>query len=128
MVKILLLTLFIFNCSSVFPAPDTPSLKEFSEKMNSSLPEVFDHATKLMTTTVDNNNFNYHFVLNATKDEFKFAFPKVKTQILKTICSRSQERSILKNYKANIVYRYETLKGETLGQFMVKPEHCMSKR
>lgn len=101
-----------------------PSLKDISVLENKSLPQIYDHATKLNTTTVENNNFYYHFLVGATQKEFDFALPKVKAQILKTICSRKTERTILKEHKANIVYRYESDKGISLGEFMVKPDFC----
>jgi hypothetical protein len=101
-----------------------PSLKDISTEENKSLPQIYDHATKLNTTSVENNNFYYHFLVGATQMEFDLALPKVKAQILKTICSRKIERSILKEHKANIIYRYESDKGLSLGEFMVKPEHC----
>jgi uncharacterized membrane protein YkoI len=99
-------------------------LRDVSQELNKTLPEVYDHATKLMKTTVENNNLFYHFILNANQAEYDFALPKVRNQILSTICSKARERTILKNYKANIVYRYEDVKGLSLGEFMVKPEHC----
>lgn len=101
-----------------------PSLKDISTEVNKSLPAVYDHATKLTTTTVENNNLYYHFVVAATQKEYEGALPKVKAQILKTICSKKVERSILKEHKANIVYRYESDKGLSLGEFLVKPDHC----
>lgn len=101
------------------------SLKDISAHLNKQLPEVYDHVTKLISTSVDNKNFSYHFILDASPEEYAFAFPKVKSQILSTICTKVREASILKDHKANIVYRYEGLKGNTLGQFMVQPDHCL---
>lgn len=109
-------------------AQTTPDIHQVSAKINKSLPQIYDHATKLMRTTVENNNFYYHFMLKASKAEYAFATPKVKSQIMNTICSRPQEKAILTSYNSNIVYRYESDKGEYLGEFMVKPEHCSKKK
>ena len=117
MLKVLL---FLFSVQ-VFA---NPALEALTVKVNKDLPEVYDHATKLMRTTVENSNFKYHFIVGATKLEFAEAYPKVKVQILKTICSHSRERNILKVHRAGILYSYESVKGESLGQFLVKPDHC----
>ena len=111
-------------CLSAFGQVVRPSLTELSVNINKDLPEVWDHATTLLRTTVENNNIYYHFVLKASEEEFKWALPKVKAQVLKSICSKGREKSILKDYRANIVYRYESDKGPTLGEFMVKSDHC----
>lgn len=103
------------------------TLKEYSEKINKSLPEVYDPVTKLISTTVENNNLNYHFILAASRSEFTQVLPKVRSQILKSVCSSVRDKMILKEYKANLIYRYDNIKGESLGQFMVKPEHCSPK-
>lgn len=100
------------------------TLEDYSREMNKSLPEVYDPVTKLMRTTVENNNFKYHFLLDANHAEYAWALPKVKAQILKTICSKNSEKKILKGFKGNIVYSYENVKGQSLGEFMVKPDHC----
>ena len=47
-----------------------PSLKDISTEENKSLPQIYDHATKLNTTSVENNNFYYHFLVGATQMEF----------------------------------------------------------
>ncbi len=100
------------------------SLEELSQKVNKDLPEVYDTVTKLMRSTVENHYFKYHFLVGATKPEFESAFPKVKAQILKTICSHRREKTILTVYKAGIIYSYENVQGQSLGQFLVKPEFC----
>lgn len=102
-----------------------PALEAMSQRVNTQLPEVYDHATKLVRTTVENNNFKYHFVVGATKAQFAVAYPKVKVQILKTICSHAREKSVLKVYRAGILYSYESTRGEALGEFLVKPDHCL---
>jgi hypothetical protein len=112
---------------NVFGQISKPTLQEVSAKVNRSLPEVYDAVTKLVTTTVENNNFSYHFLVDANQDEFNKALPKVKNQILSTLCTKNIERSILKDHNANIVYRYENVKGQSLGEFMVKPDHCPKK-
>lgn len=104
-----------------------PSLEEVSVKVNKKLPKKYDHITKLIKTSITNNVFYYHFLVGATREEYKQAEPLVRTQILKTICSKTPERTILLKHKANIVFQYETPNGESLGQFMVKPEHCYQK-
>ena len=118
-----LITALLITLPALAQVP-RPNLKDISIEENKSLPQIYDHATKLTTTTVEQNNFYYHFLVGATQKEFDFALPKVKVQILKTICSRKTERIILKEYKANIVYRYESDKGMSLGEFMVKPDFC----
>ncbi|WPU66649.1 hypothetical protein [Peredibacter starrii] len=92
--------------------------------MNKELPEIYDHMTKLMRTSVENNNFKYQFLINADQKEYNWALPKVRSQILSNICKNSRQKAILKNYSANIVYSYENVKGQSLGEFMVKPDHC----
>lgn len=114
---------FLISLSS-YAQVARPTLTELSSTINKSLPETWDHATKLLRTTVENNNIFYHFVLKANEDEYKWALPKVKAQVLRTICSKPREKSILKDYQANIVYKYESDKGLTLGEFMIKPDHC----
>lgn len=101
------------------------TLSSYSQTINKNLPEKFDYITVLRTTTVENNHLYYHFLLNATEEEFKGAFPKVKAQILKTVCTQSREKAILKGFKANLVYRYENQKGQSLGEFMIRPAHCL---
>lgn len=101
-----------------------PTLQEVSQKLNKELPENYDHATRLVSTSVENNNFYYHFILKATVEEYQKALPMVQSQIMKTVCSRPREKTLLKDYKANIIYRYESEKGTSLGEFMVRPEHC----
>ncbi len=121
MTALLLSIAFSFSLYAQVPRP---SLKDASSEINKTLPQIYDHATKLTTTTVENNNLYYHFVVAATQKEYEDALPKVKAQILKTICSKKVERSILKEHKANIVYRYESDKGLSLGELQVKPDHC----
>lgn len=120
MKKIILLLMF---SSTISFAADT-TLSAFSVTTNKTLPEKYDNITVLRSTTVENNNFYYHFLLNANHDEFKMALPKVHSQILKTVCGQSRERTILKGFKANLIYRYENQKGQSLGEFMVQPSHC----
>jgi hypothetical protein len=100
------------------------SLEEVSEKLNKDLPEVYDPVTKLRKTTVENNNLIFNFLIDANQKEYNWAMPKVKTQVMSTICSKSRERLVFKNHNANIVYRYENVKGQSLGEFMIRPEHC----
>lgn len=118
--KLLLSFLFLSHISHAADA----SLSAYSQTLNKELPEKFDNITVLRTSTVENNHLYYHFVLNATPEEFQGAFPKVKAQILKTICGQSREKQVLKGFKANLVYRYENQKGQSLGEFMVQPSHC----
>lgn len=103
---------------------EASTLEELSTKVNKDLPEVYDHATKLMRTTVENGSFVYHFLVGANKEEYALAFPKVRTQVMSTICKHSREKIILGKYKASIVYRYENLKGQSLGEFMIPAGHC----
>ncbi len=105
----------------------SPSLNELSVKINKELPEIYDHATKLVGTTVQDKNFYFHFILRASPEEYKWALPKVKTQVLKTICSGKREKELLLLHKANIIYRYESDKGQSLGEFMITPSHCTKK-
>jgi hypothetical protein len=117
--------LFLLFTLSAFAQVARPGLAEISHTLNKSLPEVYDQLTKLVSTSVENNNFIYHFLVNANQSEFDGALPKVKAQILKTICAKKVERSLLKVHKAHLVYRYENVKGQSLGEFMVRPEHCL---
>lgn len=101
------------------------SLKDISDKWNKDLPEKFDSITKLQKTTTLNNNFIFNFIVDANQFEFDTALPKVKQQIMATICSKPREKHLLKNLKSNLVYRYESVRGLSLGEFMVRPEHCL---
>lgn len=104
------------------------SLEEVSSRINRDLPEIYDPVTKLRTTTVENNNLIFNFLIDASQKQYDWAMPKVKTQVLSTICSKGRERSVLKDHKANIVYRYENVKGQSLGEFLIRPEHCSPSR
>lgn len=119
--KVLCLILISFSALAQLPASD---LKSYSDKLNKELPEVLDHATKLIRTTVENNQIYYHFLLKASNEEYAWALPKVKSQVLKTICHQGREKIILKNFKANLIYKYENEKGQALGEFMIRPSHC----
>lgn len=116
---IFLLFLFL-NAYALIPV----TLEKVSSDVNKNLPEVYDPITKLVSTSVEHHHFKYHFIVDATEKEFQEALPKVKAQVLKTICQNSVSRSVLTEHKATIVYSYENVKGQTLGQFLVKPPHC----
>lgn len=109
---------------NLYAQPQGLDLAGYSKEMNKSLPEVYDHATKLLRSSVENQNFSYHFLLRATKAEYDQALPHVKRQILKSVCTNSRDKIILHKYQANIVYRYENEKGQSLGEFMVSPSFC----
>lgn len=100
------------------------SLEETSSRINRDLPEIYDRMTKLRSTSVENNNLIYNFLVDVNQSEYNFALPKVKNQVMSTICSKSRERMVFHSHKANIVYRYENVKGQSLGEFMIRPEHC----
>jgi hypothetical protein len=104
-----------------------PKLEEISKQLNLGLPKVYDSITRLRSTSVKDKYFHYHFEVGVSKEEFDQAFPKVQGQILSSVCSQRPERSILLDYQVPIVYSYESLKGQSLGQFMVKPKHCKRK-
>jgi hypothetical protein len=118
--------LLALTCACFLSAVQASSvgLAEISAHMNKSLPEVYDPVTKLISTSVENNNFKYHFVLKANFKEYSWALPKVRARILETVCSKTRERMLLKQHRANLVYSYENVEGQLLGQFMVKPEQC----
>lgn len=99
-------------------------LQDFSKKLNQDLPEVYDPVTKLMRTTVENDNMVYHFLVDANQKQYDWAMPKVKEQVLKSVCKNQNQKMILTQYKVGIVYRYENTKGQSLGEFLVRPEHC----
>lgn len=120
----ILAILFVFSVNTSASNPPK-TLAEISANLNKSLPEIFDLVTKLVSTSVENNNFKYHFIIKANHKEYSWALPKVKSSILETICSRPREKLLLKQHRANIVYSYENVEGHFLGQFMVKPEHCL---
>lgn len=103
------------------------NLEEYSVKINKDLPEKYDSITKLRKTTVENNNLIYNFLVDADQGEFDWAMPKVKSQVMSTICTKGRDKTALHQYNANIVYRYENVKGQALGEFMVRPEHCPKK-
>ncbi len=100
------------------------TLMDISQKVNKNLPVIYDSVTKLTRTTVENDYFVYHYLVDGTKEEFDRALPMVKGNITKTICRDNPNRTILVDLKKSIVYRYESPKGISLGQFMVSPSHC----
>ncbi len=122
--RMFITAVYSFLFMAQFSSATDANLLAYSSKLNTNLPEVYDHATKLMRTRVENNNLNFEFIVRANMEEFAFAFPKVRSQILSTICRQSREGTALRQYKANVVYRYESEKGQSLGEFMVKPDHC----
>lgn len=127
LMKIFLLGMLI--CYTTVSYPQTlPSLEEYSKNLNKELPEVYDRITKLITTTVEHHDLTYHFVIDVSQKEYQWAMPKVKEQVLKTICSQGRERSVLLRHRASLIYSYENVKGQSLGKFMVKPEHCAATR
>lgn len=125
--KTMIILLTMTFCHLVLAQVQGKNLKAYSEEINRTLPVVYDRITKLKTTTVENNDLSYHFLIDVTEKEFEETVPKVKGQVLGSICSRSQERIVFQQYKANIIYRYENVKGQSLGEFMVRPDHCSKK-
>lgn len=123
--KILWIVYVSLSLTGAWAQVNRPTLNDLSQKMNKELPEVWDHVTKLMSTTVENNNFYYHFKLNATQAEYDKFMPKVKAQVLSSVCSKAREKVLLRDYRANLIYRYESVKGISLGEFMIKAEHCL---
>lgn len=116
---------FISSLIIFFPLlAHAETLKDISDKWNKDLPQKFDHITKLQKTTVENNNFIFHFIVDAKQFEFDTALPKVKQQITGPICSKPREKHLLQVQRAHLVYRYESVRGLSLGEFMVRPEHC----
>ena len=77
-----------------------------------------------MRTTVENGSFVYHFIVGAGKEEYAVAMPKVRTQVMSTVCKHNREKTILVKYQSNVVYRYENVKGQSLGEFMIPSGHC----
>lgn len=119
------LAIILFTTSlSAFSQGMKPTLDEVSHALNKDLPEIYDPVTKLRKTTVENNHLIFNFLIDANQKEYDWAMPKVKKQVMSTICSKSRERTIFKVHNANIVYRYENVKGQSLGEFMIRPEHC----
>ena len=113
--------LALFFSLSLFA--QTP-LHERAELINKDLPENYDKITRLRKTTVENDELVFHFIVLATTEEFSMAFPKVKEQVLRTICRQSREGRVLRELKAPVIYRYENEKGQALGEFVVRPGHC----
>lgn len=114
----------ICACLFLFISLASASLEEFSKKVNGNLPEIYDPVTKLMRSTIENNLFVYHFLVDATPEEFKTAFPKVQSQIRSSACRLKTERTVLTQYKTGIEYRYENVKGQSLGSFIIRPDFC----
>lgn len=52
------LIMFLLTLNCALAQLDRPSLKEVSQEVNRSLPQVYDHATKLVSTSVENNLAN----------------------------------------------------------------------
>lgn len=100
------------------------NLNDISKKWNEELPENYDSITKLRSTSIENNHFVFNFLIEATQFEFDTALPMVRSQILKTVCSKPREKNLLTINNAHLVYRYENTKGQVLGEFMIRPEHC----
>lgn len=125
--KHVVIIILSFSFHQLSAQPVRLSLTEFSNQMNGEFPQIFDHATRLVSSSVENSNFIYHFQLRADQIEFRSALPHVKAQILKTVCGKPKDKILLTVYKANLVYKYENDKGNYLGEFMVRPEHCFPK-
>ena len=115
----------LFSFTAIAQAPQ--SLEQYSLKLNQSLPEVYDAVTKLRQTTVENNQMVYHFLVHATLSESSWALPKVKNQVLSSVCQNAHQKNILQNLQAGIIYRYENIKGQSLGEFLISPAHCSSR-
>lgn len=115
---------FLFAFLTTFVFATAPSLGEYSAKINSGLPETYDRVTKLLKTSVENDDLVFHFVILATKDEFAATHGKVKAQVLSTICRHDREGKVLRQLRKAVIYRYENEKGQALGEFMVRPAHC----
>lgn len=113
---------FLLSLNALAQVP--PTLEEVSSRINRDLPEIYDPVTKLRTTTVENNNLVFNFLIDASEKQYKWAMPKVKSQVMSDICSKGREGSVLKHHKASIIYRYENVKGQSLGEFIIRPEHC----
>ena len=120
--------MILFCLSLLFAQIGRITLYEVSNKINQNLPEIYDPVTKLQRTTVENNNLIYHFLIDAGQKEYDWALPKVKTQILSNVCTNQNQNSILSEHQANIIFRYENTKGQSLGQFMVQAGHCKKRR
>ncbi len=116
-----MLVLFLFN---FFLTASASSLEELSRNANKDLPEVYDHATKLMRTTVENGNFVSHFLVRASQEGYAIAIPKVRSQVMTTVCKHTREKVILGKHSANLLYRYENEKGQSLGEFMIPAGFC----
>lgn len=119
---------YFLVCSIVFSvtANDAkPSLKELSEEFNSSLPKDYDPLTKLLSTNVEDGKMVFNFAVFFPQ-RMNWSLTRVKTESLKTICSKDMERKVLTEYKNKIVYRYKSITEETIGFFQVRPDHCLS--
>ena len=114
--------LLLFAC--LIASAQTPKLSEYSAKINSELPETYDKVTKLLKTTVENDDLVFHFIVLATKEEFSATHGKVKAEILRTICRHGREGRVLRELRKAVIYRYENEKGQALGELMVRPAHC----
>ena len=108
-------------------AQTSPTLEQYSHKLNQSLPEVYDPVTKLLRTTVENQQVVYHFLVDATVSESTWALPKVKSQVLSSVCQNAHQKNILKHFRAAIIYRYENVKGQSLGELLISPAYCSSR-
>jgi hypothetical protein len=108
-------------------AQSKPTLEEYSHKLNGSLPEVYDAVTKLRMTSVENSQLVYNFLVDASLQESSWALPKVKAQVLSRVCKNSYQKNVLQKYRTSLIYRYENLKGQSLGEFLIPPEHCPSR-
>lgn len=107
-----------------FPLFVLLTLTDLSQKVNKDLPVIYDHATKLMKTSVENDQFVYHYIIGGTQEEFDRALPMVKARIFKSACTDKVTKSVLVDLKKSLIYRYESHKGLTLGQFMISPDYC----
>lgn len=119
----LLCCLLSFSALAVVPQ----TLEQYSRKLNQSLPEIYDAVTKLRQTTVENNYVVYHFLVDASVSESNWALPKVKGQVLASVCQNAHQKNILQNFRAGIIYRYENVKGQSLGEFLIPAAHCSTR-
>lgn len=99
-------------------------LKDFSNKLNRNLPEVYDSITKLERTSVEGEFLVYQFVVDINEEQFKQNIEKIKKNAIVNSCTNKNTLHVVEKLKKSLLYRYENLKGQSLGQFQILSGTC----
>jgi len=101
------------------------TIQDFSTKLNKSLPEVYDSITKLERTSVEGDFLVYHFTVDLSQSMFTEHVGKMKNRAEQSSCKNKNTHYVLTKLNKPILYKYENLKGQSLGQFQLAARRCL---